>query len=104
MSAGPPVPEAAIAQFARANTELVDEAGRRLVDNRDPGAFDRLADALPRSTHELLAALSPGRVLGGLHAPLFLLHRRHDPAVPFTQTLRLRAAAPAAGPAGPAPD
>jgi len=92
-----PVHEAAIAQFARANTELVDDAGRRLVDNRDPVAFDRLVDALPRSTHELLAALSPGRVLGGLHAPLFLVHGRQDPAVPFTETLRLRAAGLAAG-------
>jgi pimeloyl-ACP methyl ester carboxylesterase len=91
------VHEGAIAQFARANPELVDDAGRRLVDNRDPVAFDRLVDTLPRSTRELLAALSPGRVLGGLHAPLFLVHGRQDPAVPFTETLRLRAAGLATG-------
>jgi fermentation-respiration switch protein FrsA (DUF1100 family) len=87
----------AIAQFARANTELVDGAGRRLVDNRDPVAFDGLVDALPRPTRDLLDALSPGRVLGGLHAPLFLIHGRQDPAVPFTESLRLRTAALAVG-------
>ncbi len=31
-----PVNESAIAQFVRANAELVDAAGQRLVDNRDP--------------------------------------------------------------------
>lgn len=92
-----PVQEAAIAQFVRANAELVDAAGRRLIDNRDPAAFDRLVDALPGSTRDLLAALSPGRALGGLRAPLFLIHGRRDAAVPFTESLRLQAAARAAG-------
>jgi len=92
-----PVQEAAIAQFARANAELVDAAGRRLVDNRDPAAFDRLVDALPGSTRALLEALSPSRAIGGLRAPLFLIHGRQDPAVPFTESLRLQGAARAAG-------
>src|SRR5262249_49504456 len=91
------VHEEAIAQFARANAELVDAAGRRLVDSRDPAAFDRLAAELPPSTHALLDALSPGRVIGGLRAPLFLIHGRQDPAVPFTESRRLAAAASAAG-------
>jgi len=97
LSGRAPVQEAAIAQFARANAELVDAAGARLVDNRDPAAFDRLVDALPRSTRELLEALSPDRALAGLRAPLFLIHGRRDPAVPFTESLRLQAAARAAG-------
>ena len=92
-----PVEEAAIAQFARANTELVDEAGRRLVENRDPANLDALVRALPRGTRDLLDALSPGRRLGGLRAPLFLIHGRQDPAVPFTESLRLEAAAREAG-------
>jgi pimeloyl-ACP methyl ester carboxylesterase len=92
-----PVLEAAIAQFARANSELVDEAGRHLVDNRDPAAFDGLARALPARTRELLDAISPVRVLAGLRAPLFLIHGRDDRAVPFTESLRLEAAARAAG-------
>ena len=89
--------EPAIAQFARANTELLDEAGRRLVDNRDPSAVDERIRALPPSTRELLEALSPGPRIGSLRAPLFLIHGRRDPAVPFTESLRLDAAARAAG-------
>lgn len=92
-----PVLDEAIAQFARANAELVDEAGRRLVDNRDPAALDRLVEALPRRTRDLLDALSPGRAVSGLRAPLFLIHGRQDAAVPFTESLRLAAAARAAG-------
>lgn len=92
-----PVQEAAIAQFARANPELVDEAGRRLVENRDPANLDALVRALPQRTRDLLDALSPGRTLEGLRAPLFLIHGRQDPAVPFTESLRLEAAARAAG-------
>jgi dienelactone hydrolase len=92
-----PVLEDAIAQFSRANAELVGETGRRLVDNRDPAAFDALVDALPGQTRGLLEALSPERVVPGLRAPLILVHGREDPAVPFTETLRLAAAARAAG-------
>jgi dipeptidyl aminopeptidase/acylaminoacyl peptidase len=36
-------------------------------------------------------------MLGALRAPLFLIHGRQDPAVPFTESLRLEAAARAAG-------
>ncbi len=89
--------EPAIAQFARANAELLDDAGRRLVDNRDPAAVDERVRALPRSTRDLLEALSPARTIGSLRAPLFLIHGRQDPAVPFTESLRLDAAARAAG-------
>jgi dienelactone hydrolase len=92
-----PVLADAVAQFARANAELVDEAGRRLVDNRDPAAFDALVAALPEPTRALLEALSPARVVPGVRAPLVLVHGREDPAVPFTESLRLAAAARAAG-------
>jgi fermentation-respiration switch protein FrsA (DUF1100 family) len=92
-----PVYEDAIAQFVRANAELVDEAGRGLVDNRDPAAFDGLVRALPERTRGLLDALSPARVVSGLRAPLVLVHGRQDPAVPYTESLRLAAAARAAG-------
>jgi pimeloyl-ACP methyl ester carboxylesterase len=92
-----PVREPAVAQFARANVELVDEAGRRLVENRDPAVVDALVQALPERTRDLLDALSPGRAIAGLRAPLFLIHGRQDPTVPFTESLRLEAAARAAG-------
>jgi dienelactone hydrolase len=91
------VDESAIAAFARANPELVDAAGRRLVANRDPGALDGLVAALSPETRRLLDRLSPERVIPGLGAPLFLVHGRGDPAVPFTESLRLDRAARAAG-------
>ncbi len=88
-----PVDEAAIAQFARANAELVDAPGRRLVESRDPEALDQLVAELPHETRRLLATLSPETHLARLRAPLFLIHGRDDPAVPFTETLRLERAA-----------
>jgi pimeloyl-ACP methyl ester carboxylesterase len=92
-----PVNESAIAQFARANAELVDPAGQRLVDNRDPHNVDDLVAALPPKTRRLLAGLSPDGAVGRLRAPLFLIHGRDDPAVPFTESLRLERAARDAG-------
>jgi acetyl esterase/lipase len=92
-----PVSEPAIAQFALANADLLDGASRRLVDNRDPAALDGLVRELTPSTRQLLAALSPENVLGRLRAPLYLIHGRGDPAVPFTESLRLERAARAAG-------
>jgi len=92
-----PVNEAAIAQFAHANRELLDAAGQRLVDNREPGHVDRLVTELRRDTRRLLAELSPETHIGRIRAPLFLIHGRDDPAVPFTETLRLERAARAAG-------
>ena len=93
----PVVVEPAIAQFARANGELLDEAGRRLLDNRDPALVDERVRALPPRARDLLEALSPGRTVARLEAPLFLIHGRQDPAVPFTESLRLEAEARAAG-------
>jgi len=45
----------------------------------------------------LLAALSPAGHLTGTHVRLLLVHGRDDPAIPFTESLRLAAAA---GPRG----
>jgi len=92
-----PVSPAAIALFVRANADLVARAGTDLVDNRDPEAFDALVARLPPETRRLLDDLSPARALPGLRAPLFLIHGRADPAVPFTESLRLERAARAAG-------
>ena len=89
--------EEAIALFARANAELVDEAGRRLVENRNPQAVDALVAALPAQTRRLLDDLSPEERIARLRAPLFLIHGRDDPAVPFSESLRLLEAARAAG-------
>jgi fermentation-respiration switch protein FrsA (DUF1100 family) len=97
LSGGRAVDEAAVAIFAHANAELVNAAGRRLVDNRDPGAVDRLVADLPDGTRRLLAELSPEHAIDRLEAPLFLIHGRGDPAVPFTESLRLARAAREAG-------
>ena len=92
-----PIDENAIAQFARANAELVDASGRRLLDNRDPEALNHLAAGLTPQTRQLLDELSPELALPRVKAPLFLVHGRDDPAVPFTESLRLDRAARAAG-------
>lgn len=65
----------------------------RLVENRDPGRMDALVQALPPGLQQLLARLSPERVVPRIRARLLLVHGRRDPAVPFTESLRLADAA-----------
>jgi pimeloyl-ACP methyl ester carboxylesterase len=65
----------------------------RLVENRDPAQVETLIHALPPSLQQLLARLSPEHVVPQLQARLFLVHGRQDPAVPFTESLRLADAA-----------
>ncbi len=64
-----------------------------LVENRDPARVDALVGNLPPGLQELLARLSPERAVPRLGARLLLVHGRGDPAVPFTESLRLAAAA-----------
>jgi acetyl esterase/lipase len=91
------VHEEAIGRFARANADLLDAAGVALAINRDPSQVAALLGALPAPTRQLLDALSPETHLGRLRVPLFLVHGRDDPVVPFTESLRLERAARAAG-------
>jgi pimeloyl-ACP methyl ester carboxylesterase len=91
------VNEEAIALFARANPDLLDEHGRALVENRDSSRVDALMANLPPSTRALLDALSPETHLPRIGAPLFLVHGRADPVVPFTESLRLEHVARAGG-------
>jgi pimeloyl-ACP methyl ester carboxylesterase len=65
-----------------------------LLHNREPARVDALLDALPAETRELLDALSPARHLGRTRTRLLLVHGKDDPAIPFTESLRLAAAAP----------
>jgi fermentation-respiration switch protein FrsA (DUF1100 family) len=92
-----PVDEDGIARFARANADVVERGSRALVDNRDPDKVDHLIDALPEDTRRLLDALSPEVDLPRIRVPLFLIHGRADPTVPFTESLRLDRRARAAG-------
>ncbi|MBI3028042.1 MAG: hypothetical protein HYY64_00810 [Candidatus Rokubacteria bacterium] len=64
-----------------------------LVENRDPARVDALVRKLPPGLQDLLARLSPEQVVPRLSARLLLVHGRGDPAVPFTESLRLAAAA-----------
>jgi fermentation-respiration switch protein FrsA (DUF1100 family) len=65
-----------------------------LLENRDPARVDALVDALPGETRELLEVLSPARHLGRVRTRLLLVHGKDDPAIPYTESLRLAAAAP----------
>jgi fermentation-respiration switch protein FrsA (DUF1100 family) len=91
------VDEGAIAQFAEANGELLAGGGEVLVANRDTERVDELIAALPDRTRQLLDDLSPERAIPNISAPMFLVHGRGDPTVPFTESLRLAHAAEAAG-------
>jgi len=69
-----------------------------LVDNRDPEAVPGLLAALPAPLLVELQALDLARQdLSPLAARLILIHGRDDPIVPYTESLRLAAAAPAGG-------
>ena len=92
-----PVHEDAIGRFVQANADLLDTSGSALAANRDPSRVTALLGALPATTRELLDALSPEAYLARLRVPLFLVHGRDDPVVPFTESLRLERAARAAG-------
>jgi fermentation-respiration switch protein FrsA (DUF1100 family) len=64
-----------------------------VLQNRDPARVDGLLAALPPETQALLDTLSPARVVRRLPGRLVLVHGRDDPAIPFTESLRLAAAA-----------
>jgi len=82
--------------FLGRNLDLAPDARAvlALLQNRDPARVDTLLDAMPSRTRDLLEALSPARHLGRTRARLLLVHGREDPAIPFTESLRLAAAAP----------
>lgn len=84
----------AVETFLRANRDLLDDSARRLLAATDAAGAD---DALARLSPELRAlldALSPARVAADIPGRLVLVHGRLDPAVPYTEALRLAAARP----------
>lgn len=82
--AGGPAPAAAGAE---------GQAVLAVLTNRDPARVDALLATLPPDTRALLDALSPARHATRFPGRLLLVHGREDPAVPFTESLRLLAAA-----------
>jgi pimeloyl-ACP methyl ester carboxylesterase len=79
----------AVSEFIQANADLLDDAALRLVDNRDPARVEPLVRDLSPQLRDLLETLSPERVIGRLRGRLLLIHGKNDPAVPFTESLRL---------------
>ncbi len=74
--------------FITANADLVDVPLRRALEAGDVTAVETALAALA----PLLDALSPERVAPHIPGRLILIHGRGDPAVPYTETLRLAAA------------
>lgn len=80
--------------FVAANRDLVDESARQLLlmpSDERAAAFPRL---ISPELGRLLDALSPERIVRDVPARLILIHGRNDPAVPYTESLRLAAARP----------
>lgn len=65
-----------------------------LLQNREPARVDPLLEALPLETREILDALSPARHLRRVRGRLLFVHGKDDPAIPYTESLRLAAATP----------
>jgi pimeloyl-ACP methyl ester carboxylesterase len=66
-----------------------------LVVNRDPERTPDLFSRLPRGLQADMAALSPAqRNLAEMEADVILVHGRHDPIIPYTESLSLVGALP----------
>ena len=83
-----------VRQFIEANRELLDPTAERLVTARETVAISEALGSLSPKLRTLLDALSPERVARDIRARLILVHGRGDPAVPYTESLRLAAARP----------
>jgi len=78
--------------FVEANADLLDDAGREAL--ADPARAAAALRALPPAVATVLNQLSPDRVARDIRARLILVHGVDDPAVPYTESLRLAAARP----------
>ena len=78
-----------------ANAELAGPEVRAALAAGDAARVEAALAALPAATQELIGSLSPERVVRDVRAPILLVHGRDDPAVPYTESLRLAAARPA---------
>jgi pimeloyl-ACP methyl ester carboxylesterase len=83
---------AVVQAFVEANADLVPPATREAIG--DPARAAALLRAPPPGVAALLASLSPERVAREIPARLVLVHGVDDPAVPYTESLRLAAARP----------
>ena len=81
--------------FVDANADLVDEATRAALATGDTARVERALAALPPTVRGLLDRLSPVRAMPDVRARVILVHGYADPAVPYSESLRLAAARPA---------
>jgi hypothetical protein len=86
---------ALVREFVLANADLVDAGTARALVSGDRSAVGAALEALPVEVQALLDALSPVHVVHDIRARIVLVHDRADPAVPYTESLRLAAAHPA---------
>jgi pimeloyl-ACP methyl ester carboxylesterase len=78
--------------FVEANADLLETPARDAL--ADPARAAAVLAAPPPPVADLLARLSPERVAREIRARLVLVHGVDDPAVPYTESLRLAAARP----------
>jgi pimeloyl-ACP methyl ester carboxylesterase len=83
---------ALVRAFVEANADLLDAAARDAL--ADPARAAAALASPPPAVAELLARLSPERVAAAIPGRLILVHGVDDPAVPYTESLRLAAARP----------
>ncbi|HLZ58723.1 MAG TPA: hypothetical protein VKR06_17425 [Ktedonosporobacter sp.] len=67
-------------------------AAYQLLTGSAPNKVEANINALPAPIQEQLELLSPSRVIAQIRAPIFLLHDRHDPSIPFTESRDFAAA------------
>ena len=77
-----------------ANAELADPTLRAALATGDTARAEAALAALPAATRSLMAQLSPEQMAAAIRAPIVLVHGRADPAVPYSESLRLAAARP----------
>ncbi|GCE16261.1 hypothetical protein KDK_00610 [Dictyobacter kobayashii] len=68
------------------------QAVYHLLKGDEPGQVESNMKALPPDVQQLLAELSPKRVIKDIRAPIFLLHDRNDASLPVTETREFDAA------------
>jgi len=85
-------PPGVVRAFVEANTDLLETSARDAL--ADPARAAAVLAAPPPPVAALLAQLSPERVARDIRARLVLVHGVDDPAVPYTESLRLAAARP----------
>ena len=87
------------AALATSDAEELPAEARAIFDllrNADPERTPELAARVPAVLRDILQGFSPASVQSRLHVPVVALHSTNDPAVPYGELIRLRAALPEA--------